>query len=346
MSPSKVSSWITCAALALCTAALAQVPPSADSFVSAAKTRTNYGTSPTLAVQSNGGGTAFVKFDLSPLPSGALPSQLNKATLRLFVSGLTAGGYFDVYVITSAWNENTVTYAAPPSLGSIVAFDVPVSGSALNTFVDVDVTPALESWLSGSQPNYGLALVPSPLSSISVAFDSKEATATSHEPELLYAFNGPAGPQGPTGPTGAQGPQGIPGPPGPTGPAGPAGPTGSSGFSHVYTASATGITLNDVAYVASLTLPPGNYLVFGKADLVNNGPSGDTEGGCILNGGDDESHVHFSEIGTLPVTVHYWESLSQQTTIQMLCSVGTNNDFNTGAANWVVLTAIKVDQLN
>lgn len=343
MSPSKVSSWITCAALALCTAALAQVPPSADSFVSAAKTRTNYGTSPTLAVQSNGGGTAFVKFDLSPLPSGALPSQLNKATLRLFVSGLTAGGYFDVYVITSAWNENTVTYAAPPSLGSIVAFDVPVSGSALNTFVDVDVTPALESWLSGSQPNYGLALVPSPLSSISVAFDSKEATATSHEPELLYAFNGPAGPQGPTGTTGAQGPQGIPGPPGPTGPAGatgPAGPTGSSGFSHAWVANGTTTNITGgFVTVASLSLPAGNYLLSSKTYVENDDTTAHSAV-CSLN--NDTAAVSLGSMSGSTLPNQDYATFSNPGTVTLSCWMTGNS----GVAGYAVLTAVAVDQIN
>src|SRR5262249_21741441 len=161
-------------------------------------------------------------------------------TLKLFVSGLTSSGNFDVFFINGEWNENNVTYANSPPLGSSVALGVPVVASAKNNYVEVDVTPALQAWMNGSQQNYGLALVPSPLSQISATFDSKEATNTSHEPQLLYSFNGLTGPQGPEGPLGPIGPQGIQGlqgiqgplgpagAQGPVGPLGPIGPTGSA----------------------------------------------------------------------------------------------------------------------
>ena len=109
--------------------AFAQAPPVADTFVSDAKSSTNYGGNASLAVQSGGGGTAFVQFNLSSLPSGVMPNQLNKATLKLFVSGLTAAGTFDVFFVNGAWNENNVTYASAPTLGASVATAVPVAAS-------------------------------------------------------------------------------------------------------------------------------------------------------------------------------------------------------------------------
>src|SRR5262249_1566629 len=131
--------------------AFAQAPPIGDTFVSASKSGTNYGNNASLAVQSAGGGTVFVQFNLSSLPSEAIPDELSKATLKLFVSGLTSSGNFDVFFINGEWNENNVTYANSPPLGSSVALGVPVVASAKNNYVEVDVTPALQAWMNGSQ---------------------------------------------------------------------------------------------------------------------------------------------------------------------------------------------------
>src|SRR5437763_16468179 len=77
----------------------AQAPPSQDGFVSAAKPNTNYeSNSPgSLAVQGSGS-TSFVQFNLSSIPTNTTANLINKATLRLFVSGFTAAGTFDVYM--------------------------------------------------------------------------------------------------------------------------------------------------------------------------------------------------------------------------------------------------------
>ena len=208
--------------------ASAQVPLSQDTFISPAKRTTNYGTNSSLAVQA-GGGITLLQYDLSSLPSGVTSSQLNKATLSLFVTGFTTGGTFDVYLVNAPWNEGSVTFNSAPPLGNLVVSGVSVNSTAKNNFIQVDVTPALKQWMSGT-PNYGLALVPGPLSQISVTFDSKEDSTFSHEPDLLYSFNGPAGPQGPAGPTGPLGPVGPQGPQGAQGPQGPSGPQGPQGI--------------------------------------------------------------------------------------------------------------------
>lgn len=223
----RATSLVILLALASVSLTSAQAPPSQDTFVSPAKPTTNYGTGNSLAVQA-GGGIALVQFNLSSLPSGATPTQLNKANLNLFVTGFTTAGNFDIYLVNTAWNESTVTFNSAPSLGAIVVSAVPVSSSAKNNYLQIDITPALKQWMSGT-PNYGLALVPSPLSQISVTFDSKEDSTLSHESQLLYSFNGPAGPQGPTGPTGAVGPAGPVGPQGPQGVQGPQGNVGPQG---------------------------------------------------------------------------------------------------------------------
>ena len=94
--------------------------------------------------------------------------------------------------------------------------------------------------------------------------------------EVLLTWNqkGPPGPAGAAGATGATGATGQAGAPGPTGPAGP---------SHAYIVrgpvlgepGAPDLVPNEGVKVVTLTLPPGSYVIDGKASLRNitNSPS-------------------------------------------------------------------------
>ncbi len=194
-------------------------PPIADTYIASSKTSTNYGSQSTLVVQT--GTQTFLKFDLSAIPSGI---SVSKATLRLYLNGVTASGNIDIFPIFNSWSEGTLTYKNAPLLGGSATGGHPatLSSSNLNQFVIIDITQLVQDWVSGIQPNYGLALALGGATG-SFSFDSKESIATSHQPELEIASTGSAGPQG------IQGPQGLIGPPGPAGPTGPQGQTGAQG---------------------------------------------------------------------------------------------------------------------
>lgn len=182
-------------------------PPSADTFVSSAFPRTNYGSSIILVVQS--GANAYLQFNLSTLPAGV---TVNKATLRLYIDAVGKSGSFDVYQLNSSWNENTLTYSTPPpGLGASATGGnpIPISGASLNQFLLIDITPVVQGWVNGAIANNGVALALSG-SSGSFSFDSKESLLTGNGPELEIVLNGPPGPQGPQGLQGVQGPPGPP----------------------------------------------------------------------------------------------------------------------------------------
>ena len=227
--------------------AAGQIPATDDGYTASSSPGSNYGTGSQLNVIGQGV-NSYIRFDLTALPSGLTSSNVSKATLRLNINGVTTGGTFDVFLVTSSWTEGALTFNNKPTLGAKVVSTVMIPLSKRN-FIDVDVTPAVQAWLASSNPspNYGIALVPSSGSSISVSFDSKENTSTSHDPELMVSVisagaqgpqgiqgvQGPPGPQGPTGPqgaTGATGAQGLQGPPGPVGPQGLQGTQGLIGF--------------------------------------------------------------------------------------------------------------------
>jgi hypothetical protein len=201
----------------------AQMTVSDDSFVSSATPTANNGTSPSLVVQAPGG-YSYVRFDLTKtLPGTVNSSMVSKATLRLYSTAVTAGGNLDVYEVAGGWCEKTagtctgITYNNRPASGVQVFAGLTIPAGSAGQYVSVDVTQAVKDWIdfqngSGGRQNFGLVLVPSSGSSVSVTFESKESTTTGHDPRLTVVLNGPQGVAGPTGPTGPTGPQGPPEP--------------------------------------------------------------------------------------------------------------------------------------
>jgi hypothetical protein len=109
-------------------------------------------------------------------------------------------------------------------LGGIVASAIPVSTPG--TYITVDVTSAVQSWINNPASNNGLMIT---ANGATVAqFDAKESVTTSHPATLGIVLTYP-GAQGPAGAQGAQGPVGPAGATGAAGPAGAAGATGSQG---------------------------------------------------------------------------------------------------------------------
>src|SRR5437868_5794340 len=100
---------------------------------------------------------------------------------------------------------------------------------------------------------------------------------------------GPAGPQGEVGPSGAQGVAGAIGPIGPAGPQGPQGPAGdgSGGNSVAYADSVfrTRFILANAplpSTIATLDLPPGNWVIVGKAMASALSETTTSEAHCAL----------------------------------------------------------------
>ena len=148
---------------------------------------------------------------------------------------------------------------------------------------------------------------------------------------------------GPQGAQGMQGPTGAVGPAGPTGPTGPQGAAGANGIGHAYVDSQqSAVTLNNsFPVVASVTVPAGTYLIFGKSSVFNN-DSSDQDVHCQLSTGD----LVITRLGGAPneqASVALQDtavSVPDATTITMSCAT-----FN-GGAQYNKLTAVAVDTLN
>jgi hypothetical protein len=215
---------------------LAQVPATDDTYVTQTSAGNNYGNQGTLALQAGAQPTyTYMKFNLSQVPAG---SSVTKATLRLFVTAATTPGAFDIRLANGPWSESTLTWNNQPGsgpgsllLGGSCASPIPATADPTHPlcittgqgdgYVIIDITSQVQAWITDPTSNYGIVLVPTSGYSTSVAFDSKESSATSHDPTLNIVLTGA---QGPTGPQGPQGVAGL------TGPSGPAGSTGLQGL--------------------------------------------------------------------------------------------------------------------
>jgi hypothetical protein len=176
-------------------AAYGQITPSDDAYTSSSASSTNYGTAITLSVSATATATttAFIRFDLSSIPSTYTGANIAQATLKLYVAAVPAAGSFNVDYVTGSWTEKTIKGTEEPGIGSTIVSNVNLATTNKGEYVLINVTPALEAWLNGTETNYGVALVAN--SPLSATFDSKENAGASHPPELdvVYAGGGIVG---------------------------------------------------------------------------------------------------------------------------------------------------------
>ncbi len=215
---------------------------SADTYLqNGAQSSQNFGAVVTVLVGPGGSASpqnvGLIQFNLSAL-NGVQAADVQKAVVWVYLDKVTTAGAIDIYDVTTAWAEGTVTWNSAPVAG---AFQASIPVSAVSQWVGVDITPEVQTWLATPSLNHGIELVAGTAPNTSVSLDAKENTGTSHPAQLQIVLNGAAGttgpqgpagatgPFGPTGATGAAGAAGFTGPAGTTGPAGPAGPTGATG---------------------------------------------------------------------------------------------------------------------
>src|SRR5215831_747549 len=85
----------------------AQITPSDDAYVSSAQPNSNFGSSANLNVQTTGAST-FLRFDLSSVPSGYTGANIARASMKVYVSSVTASGSFNVDLVSGSWKESAI----------------------------------------------------------------------------------------------------------------------------------------------------------------------------------------------------------------------------------------------
>jgi endosialidase-like protein len=172
----------------LFTGADAQITPLGDAYTNSADPTTNYG-SKTLLYIDTPTETTYIQFNLASIPSSYTAATISQATLKLYVSAVTKAGSFNVNLVNGSWSESTIAYDNAPALGSTIASSIPLTTADKNQYILINVTAAVQAWLSGTANN-GIALVAN--SPLNASFDSKETTSTSHSAELDIVFAGGA----------------------------------------------------------------------------------------------------------------------------------------------------------
>ena len=182
-------------------ASFAQSVLVSDAHTSVTSANGNFGTNPTLAVSANN--HAYVKFDVAlTLPAGTRAEDVAKATVKFYVSKVTAAGRLDVFPVTAAWDEKTITANNAPSAGPLALTTPPIGKDAQGNYILIDITDLVKQWLgdgSGQNalPNYGIVLTPHPVDADTPQFadlnlDSKENSQTSHDGMLSVQLAAPS----------------------------------------------------------------------------------------------------------------------------------------------------------
>jgi len=91
---------------------------------------------------------------LASIPGSANVSQ---ATLKLYVHTVTTAGSFNVDYVKRQLGGEHHHQQPLPVLGTTIAPSMPITAASKNQYILIDVTSALQAWLSGSQANDGIA---------------------------------------------------------------------------------------------------------------------------------------------------------------------------------------------
>ena len=77
--------------------------------------------------------------------------------LRLYeADGSNQNGDVRLYSVTSAWTDSTVSYNQSVNLNNGISLGI--DGTAIDCFLDFDVTSIVQGWMNNPSSNYGLSL--------------------------------------------------------------------------------------------------------------------------------------------------------------------------------------------
>lgn len=126
---------------------------------------TNYGSSDVIYIDTDDAGSGvYGLVKLSDLSLIASAENILKVELRIMVKRLSAGDA-TIQLITSDWNESTVTWNTQPTYSDTVQSGYGITKTQTNlsaneTWVVWDITQLFRHWKAGNVANYGLMIIP------------------------------------------------------------------------------------------------------------------------------------------------------------------------------------------
>ena len=171
-----------------------------DTSIDAWKPTTNYGTDGSLRVRQGDVKASLLRFDLSIVPRSA---RLQSARLRVYINERTNTGSMQLqgYVLTRPWDEAAATWlqadaehkwsAAGANATPADRLETPVFDVSLGTassWIEVDVTRAVESWLLNPAANHGLVIKGSGAVSVEYRLAGSRWWNTALHPQLILTW--------------------------------------------------------------------------------------------------------------------------------------------------------------
>ena len=140
---------------------LGAVAVTEDTHVRSEFAATNYANEPLVAAYRSADAgqavsVALYKIPLAQIPANATRVFLNVDVFACFVRDVTAR--FEVYRVTSDWQESSVTWATRPGVDGTVAWasqSFPSSTVGVRRF---DITALVQAWRAGTYANHGVAI--------------------------------------------------------------------------------------------------------------------------------------------------------------------------------------------
>lgn len=126
---------------------------------------------------------ALVEFDLSAYAG----SSVSSAFLGLWqMFNQNQGANYQVFRVTSAWNEGTATYNTAPTIDPVAVASLVIGDNATDLWREWDITSTVNGWLSGAYGNFGLWIEEVPIQGSATAYFASSDNANGNGPRLRF----------------------------------------------------------------------------------------------------------------------------------------------------------------
>jgi len=156
---------LSCAAEATASEPTAEIilPPKANGYADSMYPKQSYGNRQILYVGNSidraqnfsGPARIYIQFDLSAIPQHVRVVSAEMSLYQMYAPA--SSQTLDVHVVTSAWNESTIGWMVQPSIDPTVLTTIE-SPATSDLWLSWNVTTAVQAWLNGQSPNYGLTI--------------------------------------------------------------------------------------------------------------------------------------------------------------------------------------------
>jgi len=109
----------------------------------------------------------LVEFDLSAY-AGSTVTDAKFGLFHLFNG--SAGTTYNVFRVTSAWDESTVTFNTAPSINAVAAATLTIGDTLTDVYREWDLTALVNGWLAGTFANFGIWIEEVPIAGAGVAY--------------------------------------------------------------------------------------------------------------------------------------------------------------------------------